>query len=1640
MPLTRYEIRNEYSLADPELYRAADKDDPEALLEGVAMAGLVGVLRQLGDLAEFAAEIFHDLHEELMATAARGHDLTVRVQQIETEFPAIEKAFLSQTSHSSFFYNTGVDWHPNVHMGQNLVTQGDLPRFVMDSYEECRGPPRLFLLDKFDVAGAGSCLKRYTDPSFFKAESPLSVIPNTEVQREKKGRKSKKKGSRWRNGGTPEVLSTSHVKLQQLFLEERIENHVSDPARRVKLKRRLNGSPFDSAMGKSYMDAFLKIPTPDPDVVREIPLTSSPLNMAANVAGITRNGVDIGEISPDKITQQRKRSLYSSSDSEAGHKLSIHDLAEEDYGTSPKFSLTQTNDISPTLHEVDKQEIVSEGARKIEGSDDEVENYVDALTTMDSEIETDTEHRAKNEMQILNANGKRMGSDATEELYDFAHSTDSQSIGNSSQMDGNVSSGKGKSVFSYSGSFDLAENVPSEGNVSPNTVPSAEHCEAEIASSSSDRYSFKGNTPLSEIPSPISQDNCGNENENIPSYKNEIGELSSSSCVTESGAGDPGEHFTEVSSLGRELDGVSSNHSNSKSEYVNGEEDSICLDENISGTYNYDGLASQTRDAAFSKLSSNSMEELNYHDIHKSHASLHLPRVVQLASDKDSDEDLRNDMIQGEYPEEEHSLTSVANLDLSLTRSPPLEEEFARPENETCSPHLEPKGSASEETASRSSPILDRLEVADLVEMQLQKPENDHSHDPGVGFSHIQEAKFAETYSSEPNGEEIGELSFGNDLIQKDHNATNLSSATQSLPDSPHAVDDGIEDIIHLQAKDVATSVADINFDDNGGDVLSSDPICMKSLEERSLVQDLHQNGIHFNEDHHHESSTEEMMNEQADVTSGSVSISSKTPSSDYSDLDLSHRVTDLSTTASSRNSLHVDKDNAIKSSYQDPEDADAKTVQKMIVTEEDEDAHSLLTHRLVDISISPDQQVELYNSQSDGDTCHDQASDSVFVEEDTKSSPVNHLSELSVLDQEVEPQNGNLAVNFCHMINDQVSESKYSHQPVATADDEDVSSPTCHIVEPGIPVEKCLEIHREQFDLEDQYDQISESTSAQNTNVIENEDGIISSPTHHKAELRDSLEQRDESLGHAIIEPCRRQYSDSEFVQRINVNERAEDDVSPFTHDTKQEFELQNKNFDEKSSHDQGSELERLQQIEVVKSSETAVSSNACCIMRSTAPIDQTVELQDHFDENSKDTINGNTNPPLIPQGESLTSNTRERESDPSIESSALYHPTQPLLSQFLPQFDLSKPAEDLLGSKFPSFGFLPEVPLDEMPPLPPLPPMQWRLGKVQHTFPAPERNSLQHNLSSFPPLISMPLDKSQSCDPAREADISSLYNPSSSYSSLEDHNSQDKNVKPADHEVHFADPISQKVPELVTIASRLQVPTPGVVLPIDHSVKCEDVSLESKRGTFQLSIEDTQSALPFCYLSEQTVKPLGQSSLSTSSRLDENIQEEAIDCKEKTVNIPSTVISLPVTEEHEKQHVLSTPKEGATYTSSSSVSLPPSEDGMPNGNRQIKLPRPRNPLIDAVVAHDKSKLRKVTQLPQPQIGQQAEERDSLLEQIRAKSFNLKPAAVSRPSIQGPKTNLRVAAILEKANAIRQACAGTGSDEDDEEDGWSDS
>ncbi|XP_027351587.1 protein SCAR2-like [Abrus precatorius] len=443
MPICMYQIRNAHALADPELHRAADKDDSEALLEAVAMAGLVGFLRQLGDLAQFAAEMFHDLHEEVMSTAARSHSLISRVQQLEAEVPALEKVFLSQTHHSSYFTNGGIEWHPNLQSEQNLVTRGDLPRFIMDSYEECRGPPRLFLLDKFDVAGDGACLKRYTDPSFFKVESTSSRTTTVEVHREKRNRKVKpKKGAQLRNGETPQVVP-SHSKLHQLLLEERIENACSDPARLLKLKKKqLNGSAVEGKTGRSYMAKILENPSPDLKMASE---TSIPLPVKLTSDDTSESGIKILEIS--SITPL-KRSLEDENicSSPNEQEIELNPNSGRDRETNgyivkvhEQISAGVTNEMSSNHLKVpDERELVFDEQKKREynldgyHSDDvtsDVDDYMDALATMDSELETDNERRPKKSFlsfrKITHSNGK-----GDHQLQ--AQFSDSQSFGDSS--------------------------------------------------------------------------------------------------------------------------------------------------------------------------------------------------------------------------------------------------------------------------------------------------------------------------------------------------------------------------------------------------------------------------------------------------------------------------------------------------------------------------------------------------------------------------------------------------------------------------------------------------------------------------------------------------------------------------------------------------------------------------------------------------------------------------------------------------------------------------------------------------------------------------------------------------------------------------------------------------------------------------------------------------------------------------------------------------------------------------------------------------------------------------------------------------------------------------------------------------------
>lgn len=53
----------------------------------------------------FAAEVFHNLYEEVINTASRGHKLLLQVQQLETDLKSI--GFSSESASSCLSYKQG---------------------------------------------------------------------------------------------------------------------------------------------------------------------------------------------------------------------------------------------------------------------------------------------------------------------------------------------------------------------------------------------------------------------------------------------------------------------------------------------------------------------------------------------------------------------------------------------------------------------------------------------------------------------------------------------------------------------------------------------------------------------------------------------------------------------------------------------------------------------------------------------------------------------------------------------------------------------------------------------------------------------------------------------------------------------------------------------------------------------------------------------------------------------------------------------------------------------------------------------------------------------------------------------------------------------------------------------------------------------------------------------------------------------------------------------------------------------------------------------------------------------------------------------------------------------------------------------
>ncbi|XVF27499.1 hypothetical protein REPUB_Repub14bG0112600 [Reevesia pubescens] len=425
MPLVRAQVRNEYGLGQPELYKEVNREDPKAVLDGVAVAGLVGILRQLGDLAEFAAEVFHGLQEEVMNTASRSHKLMIRVQRIEAALPPLEKAVLAQTSHIHFAYTAGSEWHPRIRNEKNHFIYNDLPRFIMDSYEVCRDPPRLHLLDKFDVGGPGSCLKRYSDPTYFKRASGSSIQKDAEkVPRDKKTRKSKKRRSYHKNGELSRGASLSNRSARMQFTSPIVNGRTSSSQTASTVDMALksdvgeHSNSFDSRTGSGYIECVFNLGSSMLPEEQESKEVSSRLMQETDTHG-SDFPVEHTRVVYDSFSHcsSQEQIAPSSSCVTWDEKAEIVESKAVNWDRDEVPEMNFDVDVQETgtanLGNVDQMDIPfndmnAPQSSSIENQNDEIEsepdNYMDALNSIESESENDIECHTKQEVEQCSEN------------------------------------------------------------------------------------------------------------------------------------------------------------------------------------------------------------------------------------------------------------------------------------------------------------------------------------------------------------------------------------------------------------------------------------------------------------------------------------------------------------------------------------------------------------------------------------------------------------------------------------------------------------------------------------------------------------------------------------------------------------------------------------------------------------------------------------------------------------------------------------------------------------------------------------------------------------------------------------------------------------------------------------------------------------------------------------------------------------------------------------------------------------------------------------------------------------------------------------------------------------------------------------
>ena len=1241
-----------------------------------------------------------------------------------------------------------------------------------------------------------------------------------------------------------------------MLLQEHFENGHSDPARLVKLKRRqINGSPFDLKPGKSYMEKFVLTPSPERKQVCEDSVTRSPLKFTLDNS--SESGYEIHEVSVVSPAKKSLNGVESTSSSPSEQEAMLKPVKDELDGEAVDSGNIKVLDpivdrgmdeLPPTVYKMAiEEELLVDADIKREGtvdgdhSDDmasEVDNYMDALTTMDSEMETDNEYKAKNAPDFIDLRIQGADSDANEEQLDFqAKSSDSQSIGNSSLSEGgNSLFKKGTSSSSYSDTlYNLVENTASDGEGAGKWFPSATSTEnhatnvtdlpsdhppvyAETGITESHHLVTFNDTREDKIPDPVeaSFSSCPTDSNpvflhSVPVARSMVSPLS-------------GPELVEASSGSTEL-GSKSPHCERNGLYPT---DSFVALTDIPSQMGHDASLPDSS-------KSHSVDVLDHEDPDMlTDAVVHVSNMSDLASEKKVSDDSVNEVLQTDCAAE-HSTLTPAEEQFPHSALPVVELDAGVPSLPDNSNVVKPDGLVSkaddeiltrEGSAEISTPVVDTSESECINEHQFSDVTVDASQEEldstKLRLPCSEENVKLEEISEGPDAEEKNASTKKVDITRGDatyFEHESCSSDKRTPEDHVNLADDVTETV---QAEEMAVSTAATSGVD---------------AEEKNA------------------------FTKKVDITRGDdasfedESCSDKPTPEDHVNLadDVTETVKaeDMAVSIAATSGVNnEDVSNVICPSSElvcSPPRNSTEMVESLSISE-DPNQTTLNLDEVTSAKCLSESQVKMEVTSTDWD-----------------SNPYKPVSEDYRNQEVIEVHNPSSEVS------NQESESKDNHQShCGEVGDNTVFSPVCYPPESGNGLEQSIEVQADQISSESMHaDDASSFLSSQTSSA-----GYLLGPgipLDHTSELQsDQLDRRCLKSGEASSRSADVQ---SEQIQNLhNITEERCPDPSSLKDISSQEFLLQ----------------------------------SAC-------------------------------------QGHNVT-------------------------DQATNPFD----------SAFPSFGVLPvpetsQVNPEAMPPLPPLPPMQWRLGKIQPGPLDADRDMMDHSQRTSQPIETFIVDQKVQFDfPALDREI---VHPSNPFLSLPVEDSQRSQHLTTELMGNSLLP-TQLLSEMPTIDNDAQYQQDDLLSDRTQSVNSSLALSEMpderhEHGFLQLGGESTQfSSNPF------SLEP----GINDTAALNDPMPTQGLPIRLFNQSAPETGLevkfpgqssqnaegeqgnssgksAVPLNTEEEQHHHDFVTSHGLPIWPPTTLGMTPPtyEVGKTNGK---KIPRPRNPLIDAVAALDKSKV----------------------------------------------------------------------------------